>query len=216
MGILQLFGQRLQMALRQAALLVLDEVQILDQQRALARALAKQRLDRRHLVLLSTRPRGKRRRLAPARAWMDGATARPRAPSPWNCHSCVGSLRSSDQTEFGQPALRRANTGALAYHMPYARFDCRAWTRRTRNCVLARRTRRCSFLPTSACSCRYPRRVRRPRLTCTVTIAVGLDLYTKTRRAKADDRGLGEDERCWLRLRCGAISSRTILKACSA
>ena len=37
---LELFRQRLQMSLRQTALLVLDEVQVFDQQRALARPVA--------------------------------------------------------------------------------------------------------------------------------------------------------------------------------
>ena len=55
---LELFRQRVQVALGQAALLVLDEVQVFDQQRALARALAEQRFDGGDLLLRSTRPRG--------------------------------------------------------------------------------------------------------------------------------------------------------------
>ena len=56
---LELFGQRLQMPLRQAALLVLDQVQILDQQRALARPSPSSALTAATSSACSTRPWGK-------------------------------------------------------------------------------------------------------------------------------------------------------------
>ena len=92
---LELFGQRVQVPLGQAALLVLDEVQVFDQQRALARPVAQQRLDGSHLLLPQHPPARKRRRLAAAGARMD----RPAGPAPRRCCllrrlSCFGSLWS--------------------------------------------------------------------------------------------------------------------------
>ena len=84
--------------------------------------------------------------------------------------------------------LRRANTGALAYHMPYVvslssigphhlrRLVCGPAAPRDVPCCRLRGT------PADAAS-----EVCRLRLTCTLTIAVGLDLYIRTRPAKADD-----------------------------
>jgi len=83
--------------------------------------------------------------------------------------------------------LRRANTGALAYHMPYiVSLSSLDQTYAQLACGAAAR----HAVPSADCE-RTPAdtagEVRRLRLTCTVTIVVGLDLYTKTRRAKADD-----------------------------
>ena len=71
----QLGGQGLQVLLGQAALRVLDQVQVLDEQRALARPIAQQGLNRRHLVLAQHPPLGKQRRLAAAGARMDRTSA---------------------------------------------------------------------------------------------------------------------------------------------
>src|SRR5204862_3168786 len=76
-GDLELLGQRLQMSLRQASRLVLDEVEIFDQQRALSRTITENRANGSHLLLAQNAAARKRRRLAATRAWMDGATPSP-------------------------------------------------------------------------------------------------------------------------------------------
>src|SRR5438045_1772401 len=76
-GDLELLGQRLQVSLRQASLLVLDEMEIFDQQRALPRTVGENRTNGSHLLLSEHPAARKRRGLAATGAWMDGA-----APSP--------------------------------------------------------------------------------------------------------------------------------------
>ena len=71
-GDFEFFGQRMQVASGQAAFLVLDQVQVLDQQRARARSVAKNGPDSGNLVLPEYSPARKWRRLASAGAWMDG------------------------------------------------------------------------------------------------------------------------------------------------
>src|SRR3977135_909749 len=65
------------MSLRQAAFLILDEVQVFDQQRALAWPVAEQRLDGGDLLLSEHPAARERRRLAASGARMDRATASP-------------------------------------------------------------------------------------------------------------------------------------------
>ena len=106
---LEHFGQRVQVARRQAAFLVLDQMQVLDQQRALARPLAQQRLDGRRLVLPAAPGPRERRRLAPARARMDRAAPDPSLAvglglsfMPEAC--CSGAwISCSSATLIGQP-----------------------------------------------------------------------------------------------------------------
>ena len=105
---LELFGQRLQMPLRQATLLVLDQVQILDQQRTLTRARREQRLDGRGLLGLQHPTFGKGSAFAPPRAWMDGAARI--APAAARRLRCVVHSR--------QPVIAALCSG-LRFGIPY-------------------------------------------------------------------------------------------------
>ena len=77
----EFFRQRVQMTLGQAAFLVLDEMQVLDQQGALAGPLAEQGFDSCDLAVFENATRGNRRSFTAAGAWVDGARPFP-VPMP--------------------------------------------------------------------------------------------------------------------------------------
>jgi hypothetical protein len=80
----EFFRQRVQMTLGQAPFLVLDEMQVFDQQGALAGAVAEQGFDSCDLAVFENATTGKRRSFTAAGAWVDC----PAFSSPHATHFC--------------------------------------------------------------------------------------------------------------------------------
>ena len=92
-GDLHLLGQGREMAGGEMAIAVLEEMQELDQQIAVARPVAQQGMDLRPGLRLDLPALARRRRLAPARARVDQPLQRPIAVMPVSGRSPLKSLR---------------------------------------------------------------------------------------------------------------------------